>query len=131
MPNLLSKIYWQLLIGVSLTSPVLAADPVGGPISTPDWKDLFDPSKNIAVASGTGFDSFIQKYLGILLLVGSIAAVFFIIYYSYLMITAQGQEEQFERAKKGLIASIIGIIIIVLSGVIAVVVRDLALNGLS
>lgn len=130
MKQLLSKLLLGLVTGVSLTSPVLAAGPVGGPIKTEDWRDLFDPANN-SVSSGTGFDAFVQKYLGILLLVGTIAAVFFIIYYSYLMITAQGQEEQFEKAKKGLIASIIGIIIIVLSGVIAVVVRNLALNGLS
>ncbi|MDO8591306.1 MAG: hypothetical protein Q7R60_00030 [bacterium] len=115
------------MAAISLAGPVLAAEPVGGPIRKTDWLDLFNP-ETVAVSSNTGFDAFIQKYLGLLLLVASIAAVFFIIYYSYLMITAQGQEEQFEKAKKGLIATVVGIIIIVLSGVIAVAVRNLALG---
>lgn len=104
-----------------------ANPPSGGPIDENSWKNLF--TSGSLGNRGATFNNAISKYIDILLILATVAAIFFIIYYSYLMITAQGNEEQFDRAKKGLLAAVIGIIIVLTSLVIATVVRNVAMFG--
>ncbi|MDO8471922.1 MAG: hypothetical protein Q7S64_02070 [bacterium] len=99
------------------------AEPPRGPLTAGSWQDLF--KVNNVIKSDQPFSKFISTYLELLLAFGSLVAFLFLGFNALIMITAAGDEEKFEKGKKGLVTAIIGLIIMITSFTIAIAARNI------
>ena len=88
------------------------------------------PTENLAGPAGAqSFGSLITIILSILLfVVGSISVVFFIIG-GFRYVTAHGNEEQAEGAKKTMTHAIIGLIVVIMSFAIIAIITQVLISG--
>jgi hypothetical protein len=87
-------------------------------------KDSFSTTGN-GIAGATSVNDLAKKIINVALSITTGIAVVFLIIGGFWYITSAGNEEQAEKGRKTVVNSIIGIIIIVLSYVIAQVVINL------
>lgn len=98
-----------------------------------------DTNKPVPVPYNLGFGlgpageftatGFVFAIIDVLLLVAGVIAVLFLIIGGFRYITAHGNEEQAEGAKKTILHAIIGLIVIILSFVIVQVISQALLTG--
>lgn len=107
MSHLTKKIALTSLIPYLLTNHALAADQY--------VKDITGGAFNVdGSLDGSLFDMLapiLVQVISFMLAIAGFIAIGFIIFSGYLLITAQGNEQQIEQGKKSLINSILGLII--------------------
>jgi heme/copper-type cytochrome/quinol oxidase subunit 2 len=84
---------------------------------------------NSGVADDETATDFIFRIIQILLAVAGLVAVIFLVVGGFRYITAGGNEEAAETAKKSIVNSIIGIVIIILAFVIVRVIANALIEG--
>ncbi len=89
----------------------------------------FDPSRGINISNVTTPETLFTKAIYVLIWVIGVAAVLVLIWAGFSYMTAGGDAEKAERAKKMIVGTIIGIIIIVASFLIYTSILR-AVNGL-
>lgn len=67
--------------------------------------------------------AFIQSILEIVFRLGTLVAIFFIIYSGFLFITAQGDEKQIERARRAFLWTVVGTALLLGSWVLATAIK--------
>ena len=103
-----------------IASATLVTNPAGGQLS-----DTFLGTN----ATGTGISGIITTIITIALTLAGLIAILFLIIGGFRYVTAGGNEEQAESAKKTILNSIIGIIVIILAFVILAVVENAITTG--
>ena len=93
-----------------LPSQVFAAGPLGNAISS---LDTVGSKAGVSQGSSADLPTFIGKILNVLFGAFGIILVLYIIYAGILYMTAGGEEEKVKKAKKIIMQTVIGIIIIV------------------
>lgn len=75
------------------------------------------------------FSTFVGTVISIALLVAASIAVIFLVLGAYRYITAHGNEEATEAAKKTMKASILGLVIIILASAIITIISRIVIEG--
>ena len=103
VPTSLMAMVFPLIVGAAISSPT--ADKIGD-----NWEDGLDKAKGQDLPTGSISAIVFNLAAWLLLLLGSIALIGFVIS-GILYLTAAGNEERMETAKKGMIYSVIGVIV--------------------
>lgn len=111
----IAKIAWSVAAFVLVFS--LASLVNGGGITESVTIVLSNP------LATTNIYTFIQSILGIVFRIGTVVAVFFIIYSGFLFITAQGNETKIATARKAFLWTVVGTAILLGSWLLATAIQ--------
>lgn len=109
--NLTNSVTGLVLAALSYMISNTVVTKLGGSVNNGKI-DNFDPIKNITIGAA------ITKVLGSLVGFGALFAGLFIVISGVLFLTAAGDPDRLNRAKKGLTFSIVGLVVMILSWVI-------------
>lgn len=110
---------FALVLGLALVAMPLLA---GAQFQTPN-------PGGTGLPGDTNVSTFILRIINIALAIAGLIAVLFLIIGGFRYITAAGNEEAAESAKKIIINSIIGVVVIILSFVIVRVISNALVSG--
>jgi len=100
-PSIILKIFYSIFIFAVMLAPFQFADAQDIKIDFPD------------PLGGANLQTLISKFLQFIVQIGTMVAVFFVIYAGFLFVTASGDETKLTTAKSTLMWTLIGAVILI------------------
>jgi len=121
MKKLIKKYFWIAPLVFAIAAPALAA------VSSEGWNPQNYASTGLPNPEG-GFTAILLAVIDYAIIIVGLLCVAVFIYGGFLYLTAQGESERIETAKKVLIYAVIGVVVSVL-GLVVVYTVDRLLRG--